>query len=1780
MGELRRFIKNNNLIMRITSLILTIAILASALVYFGDEKMDNVAAADSTGEKYMEYIVQRIINGLQTEFNILEIVPYQGTGEFRYYANDSSVKEGLEAKQDVLASMHGIAEHKFVNFSYTISKDSVTGKYTVDNPNTFTSYVLPEYKQLVDEVIKVNTVEANKITEADIKKADLIIINTGTSDAKVIECYKTFSGDTTAVYTKDGVEITDYTKITYNTFEKVRAEDVTDEGDVAVTTTGKIYFTNENNWAGVYAFYDTRTEGTSVATPGIEMTHVEGNVYCIDVPSDAYRIGFSNGTTNHAIPPVTIQGFDKVYYGGNWYDYPLILNPSKYAVTMPTDANIVATGEAEATQGAVYVVTLTPAEGYVVLDDTVAITIGEAEYKNFSYDSKTGEIAIPSDAVTGDIVINATAVEASTLSQYTVTLPTDTNIISVGETTATQGKLYTAILSAAEGYSLPETISVKVGDAEITDYIYEKETGKIVIPVAAVTGDIVISATAELIPVNEFAYISRDMAWSNCEILLDYVTKGRDLEISNGVVVSGVKTPVVIDGDGLSTLDKTSNIYKFIYTYRMCDDTNWDILKTYIRTYDSTGKRYRTNDGIVTAVIKSEDTGLAEDAIEWNIGDKNPIKALFDKVAAGTTFIESDPTKTNYLTSDYWVYTNSSSSKNWTIPKYYNESLTSDDSYNGKVDKVSNNYKAYNVLRYLLGAKSTQIYSFDKKLRVLEIQPCNSFDYDTLDKIKELGVAFLRTNANNWTDGGTNDYRNYISIDYVTTNALNGMTVDIASNYDVVIIGDNIELLTKDSSGNTIFNDRSLNGYIYLAFGDLIKLSTFLMGFLDDEYIELPASNGKNVHNITNSKVWTPYLYSKLKDTTGSGDYVIQDMYNYYKVNLSERYVTKKNVNGVEYYDYLKESGTKIDNESFYMDYCLGNARIPDNDITDITKAKLKEFVETGNPIIVADCVYNADSTKLYPTSDMYNFADEILGVKDASGNRTVRGNVVKEDAIGRAVAYLGNTAPEISFLKGNVQVITRSDQKNSSGKYTFTTTTESDMYLKPVSPDYTSGEGSAVKTFNSNKLYYKFKIYGVPNARYKVKLLIDKNNDGAYKDNPTSGNENEVYFSEIVTLDNTRSAIYEISSELSEDFAGMLSWKIEVVQVRDDDSETSYKVEEVGYSAIYREELKVIDVLQVTPGSITRNSNNQITWKSDQVHLLLESETFNTLFEDVKYSVGYDIKVTTKTVTEFNEMYNTDNERYVSGSDDYGYKSTRNQLKNYDMIILGFSDSFNHEDINNNYGAVDNIIDFVKAGNAMFLTHDTLSWRSTPNYYSAYLNSDGSIKYYNSNQNMYNVNVNGDPNTGAYKLENTSPTLTFKLRELMGMDKYGITQKDTYDPQTETNPREGKEVPVYGIGCIIPSYMATSSNSVVKKDSITGKEYYVATQEIPVRELQGFNSWILWRSNFVYRQKNNQTSVGNNYFGVRPYQNGDYMYYNRDSQGDYLNNVDNMTAKKIVNLNKGPITMFPYNIGTELRINETHGQYFELDMEDEELVVWYTLAEGDVNDEKTTTSKHYEAAAKDASNYYYIYSKGNITYSGAGHQNMDSNYSFYPNEYKLFVNTIVKAIAGSNTKPAIKLTNGSVVSDGKYVVYVDASSSAADYSIDFKAVDPDMISYETSNRNIDLVGVFERAEIYWVMPDGTPEGTLVKIKDRNYQATNRNGDSLTTEKLKNGMEQKLALGSTSLTAGAGGQLEQIKALVEAPNGYATFIIEVEDDAQSVTRVEVQLRIRDLFNMN
>ncbi len=90
-------------------------------------------------------------------------------------------------------------------------------------------------------------------------------------------------------------------------------------------------------------------------------------------------------------------------------------------------------------------------------------------------------------------------VDTSTLSvaypkaTYTVTF-NGTNVTSDGESSVTEGETYTATLTAAEGYTLPETVIVTGGTAD-----YNKETGAL--SITDITGDVTITAVGVAIPV-------------------------------------------------------------------------------------------------------------------------------------------------------------------------------------------------------------------------------------------------------------------------------------------------------------------------------------------------------------------------------------------------------------------------------------------------------------------------------------------------------------------------------------------------------------------------------------------------------------------------------------------------------------------------------------------------------------------------------------------------------------------------------------------------------------------------------------------------------------------------------------------------------------------------------------------------------------------------------------------------------------------------------------------------------------------------------------------------------------------------------------------------------------------------------------------------------------------------------------------------------------------------------------------------------------------------------
>ena len=85
--------------------------------------------------------------------------------------------------------------------------------------------------------------------------------------------------------------------------------------------------------------------------------------------------------------------------------------------------------------------------------------------------------------------------------------------------------------------------------------------------------------------------------------------------------------------------------------------------------------------------------------------------------------------------------------------------------------------------------------------------------------------------------------------------------------------------------------------------------------------------------------------------------------------------------------------------------------------------------------------------------------------------------------------------------------------------------------------------------------------------------------------------------------------------------------------------------------------------------------------------------------------------------------------------------------------------------------------------------------------------------------------------------------------------------------------------------------------------------------------------------------------------------------------------------------------------IGDSITIAETHGQYYQLGMEQDrdindqsdgmnDVVAWYCL-----------TDNYYNNSPNDVRNNYYLYSKGNVIYTGAGHRRVQND-----DEIKLFI--------------------------------------------------------------------------------------------------------------------------------------------------------------------------------
>jgi hypothetical protein len=86
-----------------------------------------------------------------------------------------------------------------------------------------------------------------------------------------------------------------------------------------------------------------------------------------------------------------------------------------------------------------------------------------------------------------------------------------------------------------------------------------------------------------------------------------------------------------------------------------------------------------------------------------------------------------------------------------------------------------------------------------------------------------------------------------------------------------------------------------------------------------------------------------------------------------------------------------------------------------------------------------------------------------------------------------------------------------------------------------------------------------------------------------------------------------------------------------------------------------------------------------------------------------------------------------------------------------------------------------------------------------------------------------------------------------------------------------------------------------------------------------------------------------------------------------------YDTTSNNNSSGTVTQANFGQIIGYPYTLKKEIKVSTTHTQYYQLNLEDDDIVVWYTM-------------KSDKLAYNDVRNNYYIYNKGNITFSGVGH--------------------------------------------------------------------------------------------------------------------------------------------------------------------------------------------------
>lgn len=312
----------------------------------------------------------------------------------------------------------------------------------------------------------------------------------------------------------------------------------------------------------------------------------------------------------------------------------------------------------------------------------------------------------------------------------------------------------------------------------------------------------------------------------------------------------------------------------------------------------------------------------------------------------------------------------------------------------------------------------------------------------------------------------------------------------------------------------------------------------------------------------------------------------------------------------------------------------------------------------------------------------------------------------------------------------------------------------------------------------------------------------------------------------------------------------------------------------------------------------------------------------------------------------------------------EYNEQRDEKYLDKYDMLILGFGDCY---DAFETESAVNGIIKYMDSGKPVLLTHDLVMFRA-----------------------------------GA--------TQTKMLRNVVGMDRYGVYDYSVLDSS-------GKAALRQDVKYTIPA----DSVTVQKIEEAGHRVVYLPGSNKTTTDYQthGISNLTMVR----YRYNGNQYAAND--------KNRNEMRYINWKTVNELGKAawDDQQRYEVHNINEGQITTYPYILPESFTVSQTHNQYYQLDMEadmdqdgETDIVVWYTLGQkAGQSKGYTGGGDEYNMTPNDVINNYYIYNRGNITYSGVGHSkpaaSADDKY-----EAQLFVNTMIAAYRAGVRTPNVKV--------------------------------------------------------------------------------------------------------------------------------------------------------------